>query len=304
MDKKGVNEATRAIYHQQHKKVASDPVAMKRFLGMFSEEYFQLPKNYFRGKHCLDAGCGDTAKLLIRLSHLGASSVIGLDLGTEFQATARANLLEHKVSESAFRLVSGSVDELPFSKNEFDFVACHGVIIHLADFDQAEKAFSELARVTKPGGRLYIVGGVVGGLFEDAIFPAVRDYYKRNPAFAELIDKLSTNDFGKAFDLIAKTMQERRQEVPDRATLEELFDNDLCVTIQNIIQAPVRLPLSEQWFLEQFKKNGFGQPKRLRRFVERRNVRKWFAPLHFAVEHPLSRLLYGSGNLEFIGQKE
>ena len=57
----------------------------------------------------------------------------------------------------------------------------------------------------------------------------------------------------------------------------------------------------EQRFKQQQKRAE--EVRRLRRYVKRENIRKFSAPLHYDVEHPISKLLYGSGNLEFIGKK-
>ena len=82
-----------------------------------------------------------------------------------------------------------------------------------------------------------------------------------------------------------------------------LFDEDYCVMIQNIIQAPVRLPIEEKYILNLYSKYGLKKPKRLKRFVKRSNIRKFFAPLHYHRDTEISKILYGSGNLEFISQK-
>jgi 2-polyprenyl-3-methyl-5-hydroxy-6-metoxy-1,4-benzoquinol methylase len=61
------SEETRAVYHKQHIRVAKNDKIMKRFINMFSTEYFGISKDYFKGKKVLDAGCGNTAKVIIAL---------------------------------------------------------------------------------------------------------------------------------------------------------------------------------------------------------------------------------------------
>ena len=85
--------------------------------------------------------------------------------------------------------------------------------------------------------------------------------------------------------------------------LLELFDVDFCVTIQNFTQAPIRLEINEKYIRAQYKKYKFKNIKRLKRFVKRKNIRKYFAPLHYLRDQKISKLLYGSGNLEFIAYK-
>lgn len=297
-----INKQTRLVYHGQHKRIVSNQQAMSRFLNMIQEDYFGLQDGYFKGKRILDAGCGDTAKLLIRFSQFGATDLTGLDLGADFIAVARDSLTRHGVPEDHVRLVTGNVDDLPFANGEFDFVCCHGVLLHLADMDQARQAFSELARVTRPGGHLYTVYGLYGGLWE-AIYPAIRDHYRDNRAFRELIDHLQPSDFHALLDFIATTLRDRQGESIDVGGLKELIDTDLCVTIQNILQAPVRLQISPEWIAHAYGSHGFEAPRPLKRYVTRHNIRKYFAPLHYFREHPVSQLLYGSGNLEYIARK-
>ena len=53
-----------------------------------------------------------------------------------------------------------------------------------------------------------------------------------------------------------------------------------------------------------YKKNGFTDIRRIKRFVKRNDIRKFFAPLHFERENKISQLLYGQGYMQFIGKKK
>lgn len=297
------SKETREVYHKQHMRIADDAKAMKRFINMFSKDYFGLGDEYFRDKRILDAGCGDTAKLMIALNGFGATDLHGLELGTDFISIAQQSLEKHGVPKNQVKLTSGSVTEIPYEDHYFDFVACHGVLVHLNNVEEVEKAFSELCRVTKPEGYLYTVFGVVGGFFEDAIVPAVRDYYRTNLEFKNLIDNIKQEDFSKVIDFISKEIKKHTEEEYDLNFLKDLLDTDLCVTIQNIIQAPVRLKIDKSFIINQYTKNNFDNIKPLKRYVKRENIRKFFAPLHFEREYPISQILYGGGNLEFIARK-
>lgn len=299
---KAINDATRDVYHQQHGRLVNDEKAMTRFLNMIQENYFGLEPGYFHGKRILDAGCGDTAKLLIRFHQFGSTDLTGLDLGEAFIPIARRTLERYGVSRKHARLVPGSVDALPFADGAFDLVSCHGVLVHLADFEQVEKAFAELARVTKPGGYLYTVYGLHGGLFE-ALYPAIRGYYRRDADFKAWVDTISPESFSELFDFMEGQAEAQGAEPLRLHELKELFDVDLCVSIQNIIQAPVRLSISPEFVEAHYVQYGFEAARRLQRYVHRKNIRKFFAPLHFARQHPVARFLYGSGNLEYIAHK-
>lgn len=297
------SEQTRRIYHEQHKRVANDERAMRRFIGMFSEEYFGVSRGFFTGKRALDAGCGDTAKLLIALYRMGCRDLHGFDLGEDFMPVAQASLERQGVPAAAVRLESGSVLQVPYPDASFDFVSCHGVLGHLNNFGETRQAFRDLARVTRPGSMLYTVFGLVGGLWEDCLLPALRDYYRRDHKFRELIDRISPAHFGEAIDLIERGLERQEGARVDLAWARDALDTDLCVTIQNALQCPVRMAIDEGQIRELYAQNGFTDVRRLKRYVRRENIRRLFAPLHYQREHWISRLLYGSGNLEFIASK-
>ena len=228
----------------------------------------------------------------------------GVDLGEDFIPIARDSAKKQGLAEDSINFQSANVISLPFEDEEFDFVCCHGVLLHLANYEQIESAFSELSRVTKKGGHLYTVFGVDGGLLEDHIIPAAREYYSVNKEFKTLIDNISPSNFEEIFEKIKKTSED--YGIPfdiDEITLQKMFDLDFCVMLQNLLQAPVRLKVSESDILGYYKNNKFQHPKRLKRFVKRQNIRKYTAPLHYLTEFPISKIIYGSGNLEFIAQK-
>jgi len=254
---KDYSEKTRKEYHLQHKRVAANKKAMRRLIGMFSKEYFGLGSNYFKGKIILDAGCGDTASLLIGLHRFGAKNLHGLDLGTEFIATTQSNLKKYSIPKKDVTLTSGNVLNLPYENDYFDFVAAHGLLGHLNNMKESRIGFSELARVTKPGGYLYIVVVNIGGLFEDVLIPGCRNYYRTNKEFKNLIDNLNEKTFKQTLSFISKTMQKYTGEEISLKFLEEFFDTDLCATIQNKIKTPIRLKIDEGFIRKNFSKNDF-----------------------------------------------
>lgn len=298
-----VHEETRNIYHAQHVRINKDDTAMRRFLGMWSEEYFHLPAGWFQGKKVLDAGCGDTMKTIIKFHDFGSRDITGLDVGSEFIPVARKNLQKYKADDGSVRLVSGNVLELPFPDNSFDFVCCNGVLIHLANHGEVQTALSELARVTKDGGYLYISLGLYSGLLEEAVYPAVREYYRTNRDFARFIDTISPEAFRKVLVAMKQGLKVHSDEEWDIEPLRSLLDVDLCVTIQNVIQVPVRLKISPQLMQLFYKRYKFTNVKLCRRYVKRKNIRKYFSPLHFDWENPVTQMLYGLGSLDYVACK-
>ena len=180
----------------------------------------------------------------------------------------------------------------------------HGVLTHLNSLDEVEIAIQELSRVTKyGGGYIYITSGGLGGVLGDAIFPAVRDYYRENEEFRRFIDSIKPEDFHCAINLIKENMEKHSGETFDINDAKILFDLDLCISLQNLIQVPVRLSIEEEFIQKLFDENKIKNVKRLRRFVKRRNIRKFLSPLHYEIDHPISKILFGTGIVELLGKK-
>tara|TARA_X000000950_G_scaffold272170_1_gene354331 strand:+ start:458 stop:895 length:438 start_codon:yes stop_codon:yes gene_type:complete len=121
MAKEKINELTREVYHEQHKKIAEDHVSMERFMSMINPEYFGVPEDYFIGKNILDAGCGDTAKLSIKFAKMGAK-VTAFDLGKDFIEVAKNSAKRQGLEPGSIQFLSANVESLPFRDSQFDLV--------------------------------------------------------------------------------------------------------------------------------------------------------------------------------------
>jgi SAM-dependent methyltransferase len=105
------------------------------------------------GQRRLDAGCGagrNVASLLGTTEH-----VVVLDLSLRS--------LSHVASRFPVRPARGSVLHMPFIDGSFDFVVCDGVAHCTPD---PAGALAEGARVTRPGGRLYLGIYRAGSLYQ------------------------------------------------------------------------------------------------------------------------------------------
>ncbi|MDP2035624.1 MAG: class I SAM-dependent methyltransferase [Polaromonas sp.] len=112
--------------------------------------------DWLKGKKCLDAGCG-SGRYSVALAIHGAGSVTAVDVSVS--GLAEASRRASEFSSIAFQ--QASVLDLPFEDNSFDFVWSAGVIHHTSDFD---RALSELTRVLKPQGKLFLLVYGAGGL--------------------------------------------------------------------------------------------------------------------------------------------
>jgi len=98
----------------------------------------------------LDVGCGSCDKS-IRLAKRGFL-VKGIDLSEPVLDIGKKNILSSGFS-SKITLQCENIRELSFENQEFDYILCWGVLMHIPDL---EKAISELSRVLRPGGFLII----------------------------------------------------------------------------------------------------------------------------------------------------
>jgi ubiquinone/menaquinone biosynthesis C-methylase UbiE len=106
------------------------------------ERSFQI-LNLHEGSTVLDVGCGngrDVARLMELVGPTG--EVWGVD-------NSAALIAEAKAAHPRGLFVEGDVNRLPFQDNFFDAVRAERVLMHLVD---PFHAFSEMLRVTKPGG--------------------------------------------------------------------------------------------------------------------------------------------------------
>ena len=100
-----------------------------------------------QGAPVLDVGCG-TGRWLRRLEEHGLSG-IGIDQSSEMLALARKK-------GTLSPIVSGEVQNLPFRDESFEYVSAVTVIQHIPPQEQV-RALSEMVRVLRPGGYLFLI---------------------------------------------------------------------------------------------------------------------------------------------------
>jgi SAM-dependent methyltransferase len=98
-----------------------------------------------RGDRAIDSGTG-AGTLALALAPL-VREVVGVDIVPELLELAR------KGAPDNVTFVEGDVTELPFETGSFDLACSRRTFHHIA---HPESAIAELARVTVPGGRVYV----------------------------------------------------------------------------------------------------------------------------------------------------
>lgn len=125
----------------------------------YSEEY----RDYFlkpwesrlvavvSGTNVLDVACGG-GRITVPLLRRGYD-VTGTDFVSDFEQKIQRHEQEFN---GEFKFYSADMTALPFPDNQFDSVVCVNSLVYMPDKDKTQKAISEMSRVLKPNGGLYL----------------------------------------------------------------------------------------------------------------------------------------------------
>ncbi len=120
---------------------------------------------YQPGENVLDVGCGTGSLALVAKERVGkAGSVHGIDPAPRQLARARAKAARSGLTVD-FQL--GVIEKLAFPDRTFDVVESTFAIDHVP-VDLQRQGLKEIARVLKPGGRLFIM--ITGSVRDLAVF--------------------------------------------------------------------------------------------------------------------------------------
>lgn len=117
------------------------------------------------GDHVLDLGSGAGNDCFVARALVGESGkVTGLDMTEQMIKKARENCNKLKFTNVEF--VLGDIEKMPFKNDRFDVVISNCVLNLVPD---KSKAFSEIYRVLKPGGRFCVSDVVIRGNLSEKI---------------------------------------------------------------------------------------------------------------------------------------
>jgi ubiquinone/menaquinone biosynthesis C-methylase UbiE len=140
MDASGSRDANREYYdafsrEYERERGQNDPGGYHELLDELEAGYV---KRFGQGRDVLEVGCG-TGLVLLRIAEF-AREARGVDLSP--------GMLE-KAKQRGLDVSLGSATALPFESDQFDVTCSFKVLAHIPEI---EKALSEMARVTRPGG--------------------------------------------------------------------------------------------------------------------------------------------------------
>jgi len=184
-----------------------------------SDRVQQLLAPFTGLERALDSGCGAGALAFALAPFVG--SVVGVDLSEELVAVGR------ELAPPNCELIVGDATHLPFEYGSFDVAGCMRVLHHSR---RPELVVSELARVTRPGGRILLIDQL-GSV--DPVVSAETDRFERarDPSHTRLLPdqdirflldvndldvltneiKHEQRDLERYLDLVGLTGDERRR---------------------------------------------------------------------------------------------
>jgi ubiquinone/menaquinone biosynthesis C-methylase UbiE len=171
----------------------------------------------FSGREvALDAGCGTGSLAFALAPHV--VEVVGVDTREDYLEAGRAS------APGNVRLQQGDVMSLPFGYAEFDLVCCHRVLHHVR---RPELAVSELARVARPGGRVF-VADQLGSI--DPLVNLEQDRFERlrDATHQRLLPEADIRGYLDANDLVLLSSEVTREKVDleERLALAGLAEDE------------------------------------------------------------------------------
>jgi SAM-dependent methyltransferase len=113
-------------------------------------EYTGLPRDWFRGKRVLDAGCGQ-GRWTYGLAKLDVGHLLSVDVSPA--ALDRTSTVAREFGDRVEVLRKNLLEDLELAA-DFDLVWCFGVLHHTGD---TYRGFQNVARRVKPGGFLFLM---------------------------------------------------------------------------------------------------------------------------------------------------
>ena len=173
---KAFSDRNENVYLRDKYKINEEITKMKKSLELrFKSVGFPLKK--IKNLKILDAGCG-AGRFTYLLSKYHPKEIYGLDLSFRNIKIAKKIFKNKKI-----RFLQGNVLNLPFKRENFDFVYSSGVIHHTNNF---KKGLKELIRVCKKNGHIYLYIYAKGGIywraraFMNKIMKTIPQIYSQN----------------------------------------------------------------------------------------------------------------------------
>ncbi|MBU1196115.1 MAG: class I SAM-dependent methyltransferase [Proteobacteria bacterium] len=204
-----------------------------------------LPK----GSRILEGGCGQAQ--YVWALHSKGYEAYGVDYARETVERIKNMIPEIKISY-------GDVRDLDFSDNFFDGYWSLGVIEHF--YDGFEDIASEMKRVIRPGGYLFLTFPCISGFREKKIKEGKYDIWQESPEltsnfyqFALSSENVESEFIKNGFELVAK-----KKNAGFKGMKDEIEPGRLKQTMQNMFNSKNYLIKGLKWGFDQVLSPYFG----------------------------------------------
>ena len=219
----------------------SDPSALRRALqderrGELEARLRRLLAPLTGNERALDVGCG-TGAFAYAIAPL-VGEVVGVDSSEGYLASAREHAPEN------CRFVLGNAESLDFPYGDFDLVGCLRVLHHVR---RPELVVSELARVTRPGGRI-VIADQLGDIDPIRSLEVDRFERARDPSHTRLLPDADIRGFLDANDLVV-TANEVVREVRDMARYLDIVGLEGAERERVARMAPAHYEVEVGWYV-------------------------------------------------------
>jgi SAM-dependent methyltransferase len=168
--------------------------------GRLAAQVERLLGPFTGAERVLDSGCGAGAFAFALAPHV--SEVVGIDRAADLVAAGRER------APANVTLIEGDAEALPFGYGEFDLAGCVRVLHHAR---RPELVVSELARVTRRGGRM-LVADQLGDVDPLVSLEIDRFERARDSSHTRLLPDTDVRSLLDANDLVVTTMEVVREQ--------------------------------------------------------------------------------------------
>lgn len=174
-----------------------------------------------QGDHVLDLGSGAGNDCFVARALVGETGKItGLDMTEPMIRKARENCSKLKYTNVEF--VPGDIEKMPFEDNLFDVVISNCVLNLVPD---KTKAFKEIFRVLKPGGRFCVSDVVIKGFLSEKMLKNAEMYAGCVSGASEMNDYLKI--IGNSGFLRPTVHKQKEISLPESLLAEFNDENEL-----------------------------------------------------------------------------
>jgi len=155
-----------------------DPEGAKEFAGIADEIFApvyplvaeqMMKRCNVRKGICIDVGTG-ASNLAVALAEMSELRIYAMDFSWNIQRMAMENIVSKGLQERV-RFILGDVHRMPFHDNLASMVVSRG---STRFWKNKPKAFKELHRILKPGGKGYVGGGAGSAALSQGIDEAMK----------------------------------------------------------------------------------------------------------------------------------